>query len=56
MRKYSLQEDPQWRVRAGSEAPTDIPHRPSIAADEETTLHEVDQDGLNSKSVYDVVQ
>ncbi|CAB3382824.1 Hypothetical predicted protein [Cloeon dipterum] len=48
IRKYSLQEDPQWRVRAGSEAPSETSLRPTLDGEEAATLVEMDQDDLTS--------
>lgn len=49
IRKYSLQEDPLWRVRAGSEAPSESSIRPSLDGEEAATMEEVDQDDLTSE-------
>ncbi|KAK7789062.1 hypothetical protein R5R35_002562 [Gryllus longicercus] len=47
-RKYSLQEDPQWRIRSGSEFGVSETRRISIQPDEGPDLQEHDLDDLAS--------
>lgn len=51
-RKYSLQEDPQWRKRSGAGLPTDgsgpLGRRVSVQPEEASTLQELDIDDLES--------
>ncbi|XP_015585826.1 band 3 anion transport protein isoform X2 [Cephus cinctus] len=50
-RKYSLQEDPQWRKRSGAGLPDGtgpLGRRVSVQPEEASTLQELDIDGLES--------
>ncbi|XP_012266034.2 band 3 anion transport protein isoform X2 [Athalia rosae] len=50
-RKYSLQEDPQWRKRSGAgitDGNNPFARRVSVQPDEASTLQELDIDGLES--------
>ncbi|XP_066995941.2 band 3 anion transport protein [Anabrus simplex] len=52
-RKYSLQEDPQWRVRSGSDFGLPEERRIGLQPEEVSVLHEQDLDDLTSHRFED---